>query len=151
MRIADYMERRGSLVPCDLSAVFDHQTSNAMPASVGVDKEGIEFGFSISSRLDGRETYGYTAQLGHEYPPCCKLFHGDCDRIGMGKQRLAIAIIRKRRAQLQGFQSCLLGHGGGANDDIACHRQVRDSSYPSRSLIIALIGQACKAGMVLRW
>ena len=122
MRITGYMERRGPLLARDLCAVFDHQPSNAMPANVRLDKKGIQFGFSIHSRLYCRKTYCYAAQLRHKYPPCCKLFQRDFDRLWIGKQRLAIAIIRKRCTQLQCFKGLLLGHGSGANDDAACHR-----------------------------
>ena len=124
MRIPGYMERLGPLLACDLCAVFDHQPSNAMPANVWLDKKGIQFGFSVHSRLYGRETHCYATQLGHEYPPCCNLFQRDLDRIWIGKQRIAIARIGKRCTQLQCFKGLLLGHGSGANDNAVCHRQI---------------------------
>ena len=144
MRITGYMERRGPLLACDLCAVFDHQPSNAMPANVRLDKKGIQFGFSIYPRLYCRKAYGYAAQLRHEYPPCRDLFQRDFDRIWIGKQRLAIAIIRKRCTQLQCFKGLLLGHGRGANDDAVGHR-FGVSCHASNPPIITPIDRLCKA------
>ena len=124
MRVTDDMQRGGPLLACDLCAVFDHQPSNALPSDLRLDKKGIQFGLSIHSRLYCRKSECFAVQFRDEYPPCCKLFQWDTNRIRIDKQGLAIAIIRKRCTELHCFKGLLLGRDGGANDDLACHRRI---------------------------
>lgn len=104
MRVTDYVQRGGPLLARDLCAVFDHQPSNAVPADLRLDKKGIQFGLSIHSKLYCRKSQCFAVQFRDEYPPCGNLFQGDSDRIRIGKEGLAIAIIRKRCTELHCFK-----------------------------------------------
>ena len=53
MRIADDVKGGRSIFTCNLGGVFDEQASDASAADLRLDKQRIEFGFSVGTGFYG--------------------------------------------------------------------------------------------------
>ena len=56
MRVPDYVQGARSLCSCELGAVREQRSSNPMALHSWVNKQCVQFAFSIRSRFYGRKS-----------------------------------------------------------------------------------------------
>ena len=121
MRIPDDAEGGGSIITGDLGGVLNEQASDASAADFRLDKQGIELGFSIGTGFHGSEPNHCAVQLCKENAASGELLGGHFDRVGVGKESVAIAWVGERCAALQGFELLFFRWNSRANQNLV-HR-----------------------------
>src|SRR5947199_633198 len=131
----------------DFGAVFNQQSSNSTTLHAGINKQGVQFGFSIRPRLHGCKPHDYPHPFRNEHSTSGDLLRRQFNCIRMSEQSISVTFISKRCTRLQLFKLQLLRSCGNTNGRFVHRMSVHTSILRVPTSPESFVLSACTEAM----